>query len=59
MLGDNRDSSVDSRFYGPVPRANLRGTPTFVYYSYDTAAGLDYFRAVTAIRWRRLGHWVR
>jgi signal peptidase I len=59
MMGDNRDDSVDSRYYGPVPRANLRGTPTFVYYSYDTERGLDYFRAITAIRWRRLGHWVR
>lgn len=59
MMGDNRDNSVDSRYYGPVPRANLRGTPTFVYYSYDPESGLDYFRAVTAIRWRRLGTWIR
>ncbi len=59
MMGDNRDDSVDSRYYGPVPRANLRGTPMFVYYSYDPEAGLDYFRAVTAIRWHRLGTWIR
>ena len=59
MLGDNRDNSVDSRYYGPVPRANLRGTPMFVYYSYDTERGVDYFRAVTEIRWRRLGTWIR
>ena len=59
MMGDNRDNSVDSRYYGPVPRANLRGTPTFVYYSYDPEDGLDYFRAATAIRWRRLGTWIR
>ena len=59
MMGDNRDNSVDSRYYGPVPRANLRGTPMFVYYSYDPDSGLDYFRAVTAIRWRRLGTWIR
>jgi signal peptidase I len=59
MMGDNRDNSVDSRYYGPVPRANLRGTPMFVYYSYDPEQGLDYFRAVTNIRWRRIGHWVR
>ena len=59
MMGDNRDNSVDSRYYGPVPRANLRGTPMFVYYSYDPEEGLDYFRAVTAIRWRRLGTWIR
>ena len=59
MMGDNRDNSVDSRYYGPVPRANLRGTPMFVYYSYDSERGVDYFRAVTAIRWRRLGTWIR
>lgn len=59
MLGDNRDNSVDSRYYGPVPRANLRGTPMFVYYSYDPEKGVDYFRAVTQIRWRRLGTWIR
>src|SRR6185437_10680529 len=39
MMGDNRDDSVDSRYYGPVPRTNLRGTPTFVYYSYDPERG--------------------
>lgn len=59
MLGDNRDNSVDSRYYGLVPRANLRGTAMFVYYSYDTEGGIDYFRAVTEIRWRRLGTWIR
>lgn len=59
MMGDNRDNSVDSRYYGPVPRGNLRGTPTFVYYSYDAEDGLDYFRALTAIRWPRLGTWIR
>jgi signal peptidase I len=59
MMGDNRDNSVDSRYYGPVPRANLLGPPMFVYYSYDPERGLDFVRAVTAIRWRRLGHWIR
>src|SRR5687767_129888 len=59
MLGDNRDNSVDSRYYGPVPRANVRGTPMFVYHSYDTEQGVDYFRGVTEIRWRRLGTWIR
>jgi len=59
MLGDNRDNSVDSRHYDLVPRRNVRGAPTFVYYSYDPVNGLDYFRAVTEIRWRRLGTWIR
>jgi signal peptidase I len=59
MMGDNRDNSVDSRYYGLVPRANLRGTPMFVYYSYDPERGGDYVRAVTSIRWPRIGHWIR
>jgi signal peptidase I len=59
MMGDNRDDSVDSRFYGVVPRGNVRGSPMFIYYSYDTEGGLDWFRAVTEIRWRRLGSWIR
>src|SRR5215510_15529217 len=59
MMGDNRDNSVDSRYYGPVPRANLRATPMFVYYSYDPESGVDYVRALTSIRWRRVGHWIR
>ena len=58
MMGDNRDDSVDSRYYGPVPRQNFRGTPAFVYYSYDPEEGLPYVRALTEIRWRRLGTWI-
>jgi signal peptidase I len=59
MMGDNRDDSVDSRYYGVVPRANFRGTPAFVYYSYGPEEGLPYVRALTEIRWRRLGTWIR
>lgn len=59
MLGDNRDSSVDSRFYGPVPRENIRGKPMFVYYSYNTTDGTAYLRALTEIRWKRIGALIR
>jgi signal peptidase I len=58
MMGDNRYESKDSRYWGFVPRDNLRGRPLFVYYSYDPDAGLDYFRAITEIRWHRIGHWI-
>jgi len=34
-LGDNRDSSLDSRYWGFVPRANIIGKPLIVYWSYD------------------------
>jgi signal peptidase I len=35
LMGDNRDNSKDSRFWGFAPRANLIGTPLFVYWSYE------------------------
>ena len=60
MLGDNRHESIDSRYYGLVPRKNVRGRPLFVYYSFTPTAESD--RAlpfITDIRWRRIGHWIR
>jgi signal peptidase I len=59
MMGDNRDNSVDSRFYGFVPRQNVRGRPMLVYYSYDPEEGVEYVRAVTSVRWSRIGSWIR
>jgi signal peptidase I len=38
VLGDNRDDSEDSRYWGFVPRSALRGRPLFIYYSYDTGS---------------------
>ena len=35
MMGDNRDSSYDGRYWGFLPRANVRGRPLVVYFSYD------------------------
>jgi signal peptidase I len=34
-LGDNRDNSLDSRYWGFVPRGNVVGKPVLVYWSYD------------------------
>ena len=35
-MGDNRDNSFDSRFWGFVPRENLIGRPLFIYWSFET-----------------------
>jgi signal peptidase I len=34
-MGDNRDNSSDSRYWGFVPRENITGKPLLVYWSYD------------------------
>jgi len=36
MMGDNRHDSLDSRFWGFVPRQNIIGRPLFNYWSFDT-----------------------
>jgi signal peptidase I len=58
VLGDNRDNSLDSRYWGFVPDSLVRGRPLIVYFSYepDSASRISWLRH---IRWKRLGTIVR
>ena len=68
VMGDNRANSLDSRFIGCIPRANIVGTPVMIYMSIDEPfsilgirRALDRFSAYAnavlhpgEVRWRRL-----
>ncbi|HIH2119498.1 TPA: signal peptidase I [Campylobacter coli] len=49
MVGDNRDYSYDSRFWGSVPYRLIVGKPWFVYFSWDQDKN---------VRWERIGRFV-
>jgi len=65
-MGDNRDSSLDSRYWGFVPRENIIGKPLIIYWSYDAptdqlqnpSIGFDHIKDIglnffSKTRWRR------
>ncbi len=45
ILGDHRDRSNDSRFFGPVPISRVKGQALLIYWSNDAG-----------VRWHRIGH---
>lgn len=59
MLGDNRYDSKDGRYWGMVPRENVRGRPVFVYYSYNADQSTRALPFLTDIRWARIGTVIR
>jgi signal peptidase I len=59
MMGDNRYNSKDSRYWGFVPRKNVRGRPIFVYYSWNADDSDRPLPFLTDIRWGRIGTRIR
>jgi signal peptidase I len=65
VMGDNRDNSEDSRYWGFLPRENIKGKALIIYWSYAAEPGgsqgplsiLTHFFAGT--RWNRILHQVR
>ncbi|MEO0117223.1 MAG: signal peptidase I [candidate division WOR-3 bacterium] len=59
-MGDNRDNSADSRFFGPLDKKYLKGKPLLIYFS--SAAAPNLLRIILSpgsIRWERVGRLVR
>jgi signal peptidase I len=54
MMGDNRDDSQDSRFWGFLPQSYVKGRALFIYWSFDTPE--DGSPGGFAPRWGRLFH---
>lgn len=53
VLGDNRDRSYDSRFWGFANVADIKGKATFIYWSRDTSSGW-----LAVPRFERFGHYI-
>jgi signal peptidase I len=58
MLGDNRDNSEDSRYWGFVDRDQIQGRPWIIYYSVDPQSE-EGWAVFQGVRWGRVGHRIR
>lgn len=58
VMGDNRDESADSRYWGFVPDQNIVGKATYIWMSWDsfkTPWTWKVWEYVESIRWHRIG----
>ena len=55
MMGDNRDNSQDSRYWGFLPREYVKGKALFVYFSFGEESG-GVSQLLSSVRWTRIFH---
>ena len=55
MLGDNRETSLDSRYWGLLEGWRLEGRAVFIYFSYNKESYRP-FPWIREVRWGRMGH---
>jgi signal peptidase I len=58
-MGDNRDNSLDSRFWGPLPLAKVVGRAEVIYWSWDSDNGQPFWKLWRNIRFDRIGYVIR
>ena len=58
-MGDNRDNSLDSRFWGPLPLAKVVGRAEVIYWSWDADNGQPFWKLWRNLRLGRLGMIIR
>ena len=54
-MGDNRDNSADSRFWGPLHKRYLKGRPLFIYFSFDPGGEVtNFFEVFKVWQWKSI-----